>query len=419
MTSTASHPPPPLPALVALCVLNHVALSGGRVALALQALRLGVPSLGLGLMLAPFALTSTLGALPLGRWVDRIGARVPALAGMAITTTALGVSAWHPTLVALTLAATAIGLGYTASLIALQSELARGRSEASRAAGFSGFAIGTAASGGFGPFLAGQCMAHAGVHGAFGALALVSFAAACGGAWQARRLLSLRGGVAAARPALFSRATLSGLGGLRRLMLADLLMAFAWNANGFVVPLLGQRHGWPADTVGNLLGAFGVAVVLVRVLPRAWRTRGGDWATIARALVASGVALALLPVLAAMPWPYVLEALLGCGLGSSLPSVLALIEARTPAGRRAEVLGLRQAVLGLGASTLPTALGALVAATGLVGAVLGFGSALLAAAAAIAPRGSGFKDDRRPASARLSTSPAGTRSPDGARRCPH
>ena len=397
-------------AIIALCVLNHVVLSGARVAVALHALRLGVPSLGLGLMLAPFALASVLGALPLGRCVDRIGARIPALAGMMLTTAALALSAWHPTLIVLALTATAVGLGYAASLVALQSELARGRSEAGRAAGFSGFAIFTAASGGFGPFLAGQCMARAGPHAAFGVLALASLAAACGGVWQARRLLSLRVGVAMPRPALFSRATLAGLGGLRRLMLADLLMAFAWNANGLVVPLLGQRRGWSADTVGNLLGAFGVAVMLVRLLPGAWRTRGGDWPTIARALVASGLSLALLPVVTALSACDGLEALLGAGLGSSLPSVLALIETRTPPGRRAEVLGLRQAVLGLGAATLPTALGALVGAAGLVGALLGFGGALLGAATGIAPRVGG----RTSASAGPSTFSAGTRSRDGA-----
>jgi MFS family permease len=384
--------PPGIPALVALCVLDHVALSGGRVALALHALALGVPSPGLGLMLAPFALTATLGALPLGRWVDRIGARAPALAGMAATTLGLAVSAWRPGLAVLALAATLIGLGYTASLIALQSELGRDRGEGERARGFAGFAVGTAASGGFGPFLAGQCMAHGGVRVAFGALALVSFAALCGGAANARRLLSLRRRAptgAAPRPALFSRAALSGLGGLRRLLLADLAMAFAWNANGFVVPLIGQRNGWPADVVGNLLASFGGAVLLVRLLPAAWRTRGGDWRAIERALLASGAVLALLPLATAMPWPYVLEALLGCGLGSSLPSVLALIHARTPAGRGAEVLGLRQAVLSLGAATLPTLLGALVAATGLIGALAGFGGALLGAAAVIAPRPAG------------------------------
>ncbi len=386
MSSRAPRPPLHVHAIVALCVLNHVALSGGRVALALQALRLGVPSVGLALMLAPFALASTLAALPVGRWVDRVGARVPALAGMASTSIALLAAAWHPDIAVLTIAAGAIGLGYTTSLIALQSELARDRGERERSAGFAAFAIGTAASGGFGPFLAGQCIELTGVRGAFGVLGWVSFASWCGGAANAGRLLASRGNVSSMRPALLSRAALAGLGGLRRLMLADLLMAFAWNANGFVVPLVGQRHGWPADTVGKLLGCFGVAVLLVRALPGASRARGGDWRVIARALLASGAVLALLPLATAMPGPYVLETLLGCGLGSSLPSVLALFEARTPAGRRAEVLGLRQAVLGFGAATLPTALGALVAATGLVIALAGFGGALLGAGAAIAPR---------------------------------
>ena len=412
MTIRANRRPPHVHILVVLCVLNHVALSGARVALALQALRLGVPSVGLALMLAPFALTSTLAALPLGRCVDRVGARVPALAGMALTTMALIAAAWRPGSAVLTAAAAAVGLGYTASLIALQSELGRDRDARERASGFAGFAIGTAASGGVGPFVAGQCMALAGVHAAFGALALVSLAACVGAAWNARRLR--HGGPPAAPAATPRRLSLKGLGGLRRLMLADLLMALAWNANGFVVPLIGQRQGWAADTVGNLLGCFGVAVMLVRALPGAWRARGGDWRAVTRALLISGVVLALLPLLTEVPGPYVLEALFGCGLGSSLPSVLALVEEGTPAGRRAEVLGLRQAVLGLGAATLPTALGALVSATGLVAALLAFGGALAAAGAAIAPRLSA----RRSASARRPRFPAGTRSPDGARRCP-
>ena len=96
MTTAATPPPLPANALVALCVLNHVSLAGSRVALALHALRLGVPSLGLALMLAPYALTSALGALPLGRWVDRIGARVPALVGMALATAGLAAAAWDP-----------------------------------------------------------------------------------------------------------------------------------------------------------------------------------------------------------------------------------------------------------------------------------------------------------------------------------
>ncbi len=385
MTSSVS-PPLPVRALVALCVLNHVALSGARLALLEQAIRLGVPSLGVGLMFAPFALASTLGALPLGRWVDRIGARRPALAGMAFATFALAVSALWPTPVVLAAAAAAVGLGYTASLIALQSEIARGRDEGARRAGFAAFAVGTAASSGFGPFLAGQVLAHGGAPVAFGVLACVSMAAFAGGAARAGRLLHATGAAAAVRAPASWHASFRGLGGLRRLLLADLGMALAWNANGFVVPLVAHRHGWSADVAGNLLGCFGAAVVLVRALPHAWRARGSDWGAITRALLASGAVLALLPRVGSMPTQFVLQALLGCGLGSSLPSVMALVEARTPPGRRAEVLGLRQAVLGFGATTTPTAVGALVAAAGLAPALAMVGAALLGLGAAISPR---------------------------------
>jgi MFS family permease len=386
MTSSAASPPLPVRALVALCILNHVALSGARLALVEQALHLGVRSLALGLMFAPFALASTLGALPLGRWVDRIGARRPALAGMSSTTLALAASALWPVPAVLGAAAAAVGLGYTASLIALQAEIARGRDEGARRAGFSAFAVGTAASSGFGPFLAGQVMSHAGATATFGVLACVSIAALAGCASRAARLLSVRSNPTTVHANPPAPASLRGLGGLRRLMLADLGMALAWNANGFVVPIVAHRLGWPADVAGNLLGVFGGAVLLVRALPHAWRARGSDWGAITRALLASGAVLALLPLLPSMGAHYVLQALLGCGLGSSLPSVMALIETRTPDGRRAEVLGLRQAVLGFGAATTPTAVGALVSAAGLVPALAVVGGALLALGAAIAPR---------------------------------
>jgi MFS family permease len=385
MTPSASTPPLPVRALVALCILNHVALSGARLALVEQALRLGVHSLALGLMFAPFALASTLGALPLGRCVDRIGARRPALAGMLLTSLALAAAARWPVPALLTAAAGAIGLGYTASLIALQSEIARGRDEPARRAGFSAFAVGTAASSGFGPFLAGQLMSHAGARTTFGVLAGASLAALAGGAWHARRLLCARDGGQAARRSPPAPGALRGLPGLRRLLLADLGMALAWNANGFVVPIVAHRHGWPADIAGDLLACFGVAVLGVRALPHAWRARDSDWCAITRALLANGAVLALLPLLPSVPAHVLLQLLLGGGLGSSLPSVMALIEANTPQGRRAEVLGLRQAVLGLGATATPTAVGVLVAATGLAPALAVVGGVLLALGAGVAP----------------------------------
>jgi len=377
--------PLPVRALVALCILNHVALCGARLALVEQALHLGLQSLAVGLLFAPFAIASSLGALPLGRWVDRIGARRPALAGMAMMAVALLAAAWWPVPAVLAIAAAAIGLGYTASLIALQAEIARDRDDFQRRAGFSAYATGTAASSGFGPFLAGHLMSHGGAALAFGVLAAISAAALAGGALHATRLLAVHGHAIGRAPAT-GPSSLRGLGGLRRLMLADLGMALAWNANGFILPIVVHRLGWPADVAGNLLGCFGAAVLLVRALPHAWRAWGSEWRTVTRALLASGTVLALLPLLPSIGAHALLQAALGVGLGSSLPSMMALVEARTPAGRRGEVLGLRSAVLGFGAVTTPTAVGALVSLAGLVPALAVVGGALVALGAAIAPR---------------------------------
>jgi predicted MFS family arabinose efflux permease len=380
-------------ALVAMCILDHAAMSGARVALALQALQdLRLPAGVAGLLLAPFALTSTLCALALGRWIDRVGARGPALAGIGLEAAGLALAAWRPGVATLAVAATAVGLGYAAAVIALQAELVRDRGEAGRRAAYAAFAAGAAVSSGLGPFLAGQAMAHGGARTAFGllaALAAVSWAAAFAG----RARMSARPGVEGpVMPPAVSAATprrfdwLRSAHPLRRVLATELLFSLAWNGNSFAVPLLGRREGWAPDVVGDLLATFGVAVLLVRTIPASWRQRGGDWPVVRRALAASGAAIALLPVAAAMPWPWALEFALGCGLGGALPSVLAIAHARTPAGRAAEVLGLRQSVQGLGAAVLPGALGALVAAAGLGGALVGLGATLLAAAATIAPR---------------------------------
>ncbi|MGN6525820.1 MAG: MFS transporter [Burkholderiaceae bacterium] len=391
---TPTRDPLPVLALVAMCVLDHAAMSGARVALALQALQgLGLPAGGAGLLLAPFALTSTLCALALGRWIDRVGARGPALAGIGLEATGLALAAWHPGVAALAVTATAVGLGYAAALIALQAELARDRTETQRRAAFTAFAAGAAVSSGLGPFLAGQAMAHGGARTAFGVLAALA-ATSWLAAFASRGRMSARPRAEAdpAAPEAAPAATSSGFGALRcaralrRVLATELLFSLAWNGNSFAIPLLGRREGWTPDVVGDLLATFGVAVLLVRAIPAARRGRGGDWLVVRRALAASGAAIALLPLAAAMPWPWALEFALGCGLGGALPSVLAIAHARTPAGRAAEVLGLRQSVQGLGAAVLPGALGVLVAAAGLGAALVGLGATLLAAASAIAPR---------------------------------
>ena len=64
-----------------------------------------------------------------------------------------------------------------ADLVSRARRLLREADDAERRAGFAAFATGTAASSGFGPFLAGQLMSHADATATFGVLSAVSIAA--------------------------------------------------------------------------------------------------------------------------------------------------------------------------------------------------------------------------------------------------
>ena len=70
--------------LIALSVLNHVGFSGARVCLTLSALHLQASTFVVGALLALLGVLPMLLAVAGGRWVDRIGARVPMILGTGL-----------------------------------------------------------------------------------------------------------------------------------------------------------------------------------------------------------------------------------------------------------------------------------------------------------------------------------------------
>ncbi|NRF70700.1 MFS transporter [Aquincola sp. S2] len=351
-------------ALVLLCVLAHTALTGARVAVSLQALALGAPALGFGLLLASFAIVPTLGSLAIGRWIDRIGTRRPLLLGLAAQVSGLAAAALAPqSLVGLGAAAVLGGGGYSMALLALQSQLGR-RDEPQRSAAFASFGIGTSVSIGLGPFIAGHGLSSAGAAFTFALLGLLPLAAAVGAGFGRRHLHARRGSAASQRAAAAAGGAVLRDPALRRILIADLLMALGWNANGFLLPLYATQQGWSAATVGDLGAAFGLGVGLVRLGSAAWRRRVGDWTTIRTTLISAGGCFALLPLLPALTWALLLQFVLGVGLGIALPSVMALLHAQSPAERQAETLGLRIVMLNASYLAVPLLLGGLGAAAG-------------------------------------------------------
>src|SRR5438105_12943620 len=75
--------PPLLLPLVCINLFGHIALSGGRVTTSLYALQTGSSELLVGMLIGVYGVLPMLGALAMGRWVDRVGPFVPMRAGIA------------------------------------------------------------------------------------------------------------------------------------------------------------------------------------------------------------------------------------------------------------------------------------------------------------------------------------------------
>lgn len=345
--------------------------------MSLVGLQLGVSPFGVGVAVALFAMVPMLGSIWLGRWIDHVGARRPAITGMSLTCSGLMLPALWLSPATLALAALAVGAGYAMLVLAVQREIARAADPATKGRALSAFAFGTAISSSLGPLAAGACLARVGARPTFAlgcAVALFALLFALlqrGWARRPEQSAATKTGHIRVREVLADKA-------IRSILLADLLMAVAWNANTFIVPIQGSLQGWPADAMGRMLSVFGAAVLLARALPAAWRRRLSPWATIRVALASSGTCLAALPLCHRMPAPLLLEAVMGVGLGGALSSVLALLHEHAPVRHVGEVFGLRLVALNASAIALPVLLGWMASVIDLKSALWTIGLAVFA-----------------------------------------
>jgi len=157
--------------LIFITLLNHSVFSGTRVAASLYAIHLNATPFTVGLLMALYALLPMLSAVSMGRWIDRIGARVPMLIGsVAIGAGATLPFIW-PGMPALYAASVLIGSGFMMYQVAGQHIIGYiGRPE-DRPVNFSVSALGFSVSGFVGPMIAGFGIDEIGYIATFATLA--------------------------------------------------------------------------------------------------------------------------------------------------------------------------------------------------------------------------------------------------------
>jgi len=153
---------------------------------------------------------------------------------------------------------------------------------------------------------------------------------------------------------------------LRRVLIATALLETGVEVFNFLMPIYGHSIGLSASQIGIVMGAYGLAVLVVRTVLTALVRRSGEVRVFAYALAVGGAACAALPLTTDFALLVTLSFVLGLGLGCGSPLSMTLCYSRAPAARAGEAIGLRQAVSKGIESILPVIFGLASAALGAV-----------------------------------------------------
>jgi predicted MFS family arabinose efflux permease len=312
-----------------------------------------------------------------GRWVDRVGVRGPMLAGVAAIFAAM-VLVWAvPRLETLFFASPLAGSGFFLYHIAAgQAAATIGRPE-DRVKNFTLLALAFSTSGFLGPTLAGFAIdgiGHANAMLALSAGALVNLVALA-----TRKVDARRHEPSTAPEAKRRLSDLLRIPGFRLVFIVSGVLSMTWDLFAFVIPIYGSQLGLSASTIGIILGAFGAAVFVVRLVLPLIVHRLDEWRMLIAAMVLSGATLLLFPLVSGVPLLLMLSFLLGVGLGGTQPFIMALLYEKAPAGRGAEVLSVRTWIINFGQTSVPLASGALGAVLGMLPVFWAMGASLLVA----------------------------------------
>lgn len=349
--------------VIPLTIVLHLAYAGSRVALSLFALNLHASPFTVGVLLSLLALLPMTFSVTVGRLIDRIGVRKPMLIGAAAVFIGIMIAVIWPTLPALFVMSCFIGSGFILFHIAVNYLAAViGRPE-DRTKNFSWLALGFSTSGFLGPMIAGFSIDWIGYRRTL--LLLACFALVTLIALLVKRIEVPR--LPAEEPGATQRKLIDLLRSstMRRVFIVSGLLSMVWDLFSFVVPIHGFGIGLSASTIGLILGAFGGAVFVVRLALPLVIHRLGEWQMLIGAMISTGVALFIFPLVHTVPVLIGLGFFLGAGLGGAQPMIMSLLYSKAPPGRGAEAIGVRTLLINISQTVIPLLFGALGTALGM------------------------------------------------------
>ncbi len=361
-----------------ITILPHIAFAGARVTLSLFALHLGATPLIVGMIISLIAVVPMVYSARWGRGIDRTGIYKPMLLGAGLVLAGTLLAFALPRIETLFAASMLVGTGFMLYHICVNQAAALvGRPE-DRTRNFSMLALAFSTSGFIGPVVAGFAIDGIGHRNTF--LLCAGFMVATLALIYHRRHEITRHHQPVAQTRDKRAMDLLRIPALLRIFIISGLMSMCWDLYTFVMPIHGAGIGLSASTIGLILGSFGGAIFLFRLMLPWVVHRFNERKLLISAMVLSGCMLALIPLVDSVPLLMVVSFVLGIGLGGTQPIIMAMLYAQAPEGRGGEAVGMRTQLLNITQAGIPMIFGALGAWMGMAPVFITMGVALLAGA---------------------------------------
>lgn len=372
-----------MPLLLLFTVLIATSVFGTRPLVSYLALSLGAGAGELGVIASSFAILAIIGAIPLGRFIDRVGERRVMLAGSLICTVVCVSLPFLGSLVGLAAAQAFLGIGQMMAVVGAHTMLT-GRGAASKRAYRIGLYTSAASLGhALGPAFIGIVVGDEVTAGAStiallgaGAAGLVAFLSVVlipeapvgprGAAHDDLEVSSVAGTLRL--PGMVPALT----AGVVSLTAVDLLVAY--------LPAYGEERQIAPQLVGFMLATLAIAQMTSRLALGKLLARFGHVAVLSGSILSAGAIIPLL--LAPLDEAGLIAVMAGAGLGLGLaqPLTLVWVALATPPRSRGLAMGVRMGGNRLGQLLVPVGVGATAGQLG-VGAIFVTVSAMLAGAA--------------------------------------
>lgn len=359
--------------LIAVSMLAHITMGGGRVAASLYVLHNGHSAMMAGFAYSGYSLLPALLSLLMGRWIDRVGARHVMRTSQLIMIAGLVAPAFWPSLFTVLLAALVCGFGFASYMLAanVAVSIMPFEIESDRVGMLGWLAMGNSVAAVGGPAVAGYVIDHGGYGAAYAVMALI-----VGASLVVSFLVDVPGGVGGRRKVRSNGAgvvqQVFSTPRLLRIYLLAMVVSISFDGYAFMTPVLGHERGYSATLIGMTMSCFAIGSFAIRALLPWLSRRLVEWRMMVLAYGITAVSFCMLPLVPNVYLHGLLGFCIGLAAGGGQPNILSLIYRAMP-DKAGEGAGLRSMMGNSMGATGPWIYGSLAGLAGAGPVFLGIG----------------------------------------------